>query len=107
MSAIDIPLDYSTELVAPAPATAAVVGGDTNSNTLGTILTDLGGAAQVGLGIYSETQGGPPVNTTIGGQATLVPGSAVPKTILGFTYTEIVIAVLLIVGVIVAIHYAT
>lgn len=104
MSAIPIPLQYSDTLTAPSPAT---LGGDANSNTLGTILTDLGGAAQVGFGIYNETQGGPAVNTTIGGQAQLVPGSAVPKTILGFSYTEIVIAVLLIAGVIVAIHYAT
>lgn len=78
-------------------------------SNLGSVLTDFAGAAQTGLGIYNETQGGPPVNTNIGGTYTpaAVPGAAAPKTFLGFSITEIVIGVLVIVGAIFAIHYAT
>ena len=77
---------------------------------LGGLLTDLGGAAQVGLGLYNETQGGPAVNTNIGGTyvaGSSTPGAAAPTRILGFTVTEIVIGVLLIAGVIVAVHFAS
>lgn len=80
------------------------------SNTFGTVLTDLAGAAQVGFGIYNETQsGGPAVNTNVLGASSgaVAPGAAAQTTFLGFSVTEIVIAVLLIVGVIVAVHFGS
>lgn len=84
--------------------------GDTGGFNLGGLLTDLGGAAQVGLGIYNETQGGPAVNTSIGGvykAGSSVAGAPVPTRFLGFTPTEIVIGILAIVGVILAVHFVS
>lgn len=88
--------------------------GDSSSSdsgfNFGGLLTDLGSAAQVGLGIYNETQGGPAVNTSIGGTyraGSSVSGAPAQTRILGFTPTELVIGLALIVGVILAVHFAS
>lgn len=83
---------------------------DSSGFSLGGLFSTLGSAAQVGLGIYNETQGGPAVNTNIGGTyvaGSSTPGAPAPTRILGFTVTEIVIGVLLIAGVILAVHFAS
>ena len=70
-----------------------------------TLLTDLGGAAQTGLGIYNETQGGPAVNTTIG-SSSVTPGSVAPaSTLFGFSTTEVIIGVILLVAIGVGIYF--
>ena len=75
--------------------------------TLSTVLTDLSGAAQVGFGIYNETQGGPAINTSVGTPG-IIPGAVAPTgTLFGFSITEILVAVVLLAGVFIAIHYAT
>lgn len=77
------------------------------SSDFGSVLTDLGGAAQVGFGIYNETQGGPAINTSIG-TPNVTPGSvAGATTLFGFSLTEIFVGVLLILGIVVTIHFAT
>ncbi len=75
--------------------------------TFGTVLTDLAGAAQTGFGIYNETQGGPAINTTIGA-ANVVPGSvAGATTLFGFSLTEVFVGLALLLGIGVAIYFAT
>lgn len=76
-------------------------------DTFGTVITDLAGASQVGLGIYNESQGGPAINTNVGQYGT-TPGSVAPTTTLfGFSIAEIFIGVLLIAGIGVAVYFAT
>lgn len=75
--------------------------------TFGTVLTDLAGAAQTGFGIYTETQGGPAVSTTIG-RAGITPGAVAPaSTLFGFSTTTIVIIVLLLAGLGAGIYFLT
>jgi len=68
------------------------------------VLTDLAAAAQIGLGIYNETQGGPAIQ--ISGAT---PGAPVqqPAKIFGFTIGEILLAVALIAGVFLVVHFST
>lgn len=68
------------------------------------ILTDLATAAQLGIGIYNETQGGPAIQ--IGGPT---PGAAIqkPTTIFGFSIAQILLGVALIVGIFLVVHFTT
>lgn len=67
-------------------------------------LTDLAAAAQIGFGIYNETQGGPAVQ--ISGAT---PGAPIqqPTKIFGFTVAQIFLGLALIVGVFLVVHFTT
>jgi len=71
------------------------------ANDLSSLVTDLAGAAQLGLGIYNETQGGPQINPLTG------KAIAPPTTIAGFSITAIIVGAVLIVGAILAVHFLT
>lgn len=98
---------YATDIADSTPSSSTPSSTDNSGFNLGGILSTLGGAAQVGLGIFNETQGGPAVNTSLLGGYTAVAGAPVTTRILGFTMTEIFIGLLLIVGVIVAVHFGS
>lgn len=87
-------------------------GGDLNSDSTPTpapgtgsapsFLTDLVTAAQYGIGLANEAGGGSPIQ--IGGAT---PGAPVQTKILGFSVTQIVIGVILIVGIFLVVHFTT
>lgn len=103
MAAFD---QYATDIADSSSGSSTPSSTDNSGFNLGSVFSTLGGAAQVGLGIFNETQGGPPVNTSLLG-GTAVAGAPATTRILGFSITEIVIGLLLIVGVIVAVHFGS
>jgi len=68
------------------------------------VLTDLAAAAQIGFGIYNETQGGPAIQ--ISGAT---PGAPIqqPTKIFGFTVAQIFLGVILIAGIFLVVHFTT
>lgn len=93
MSIGALPL-YSGNFNPPAPS---------GTGSFSSILTDLGSAAQLGLGIYNETQGGPAVQ--LGGPT---PGAPIQSTkIFGFTVAQILLGVVLIAGIFLVVHFTT
>jgi hypothetical protein len=88
---------FPPETVAPGITASNPIG--SGANDLSSLVTDLATAAQVGLGLYNQTQGGPVINPATGKPAA--------TTIAGFSLTTIFIVLVLIAGVIFAVRYAT
>lgn len=77
--------------------------GNSPTGSAPAILTDLAAAAQLGIGIYNETQGGPAIQ--ISGAT---PGAPIkPATFLGFSIAQILLGVVLIVGIFLVVHFTS
>lgn len=93
MSIGALPL-YSGDFNPPAPS---------GTGSTSAILTDLATAAQLGIGIYNETQGGPAVQLS-----GATPGAPIqPTKIFGFSIAQILLGVVLIAGIFLVVHFTT